>query len=510
MAIATLRKEIAQLKAQIEAHTQTAGLRGRTPPQKEARQRHAADPVAWIDECCKTYDPRLPDKLIDFKLFDRQKEFVRWLQERKALRQGGICEKSRGVGVSFLCAAMALHDWLFVPGSASGFGSYKEEYVDQKGNPKSIFEKLRIMLYHLPPGYLPAGFKRREHDCFRRLVNPQTGATITGEVGDNIGRGNRVGVYYLDEAAFLEHPEMIDSAMVEATDVRIDVSTPNGPGNPFAQRRFSGNWPVFSFHYRDDPRKDAAWAEAKRKECGAVVFAREYDIDYSASLAGIIIPGAWVRAAVNLDLPRSVKGTAGLDIGEEGNNLSVLIPRWGPVAGQPISWGKLLTTQTAWRARDEMVRLSLTELFYDADGVGLGVKGTLNTSERPLPFKARGIHTGGSPTDARWPDKQTSKEKFTNLKAELWWRLRTRFEKTYEFVTQGIQHKLEEMISIPDCPQLIAELSMPLSELRENGKIAVESKEALRRRGIPSPDFADTLVLSEACWVVPRPEFWMA
>jgi hypothetical protein len=234
------------------------------------------------------------------------------------------------------------------------------------------------------------------------------------------------------------------------------------------------------------------------------------DIDYSASLEGICIPGAWVRAAVGLDLPRSGKCIAGLDVGEEGNDLSVLIPRWGPVAGDPVSWSKLNTTATAWRARDESNRLGVQEVHYDCIGVGSGVKGTWEESERPLGFTARPVNVGESPTETRWPDGETSQEKFANLKAELWWRLRCRFERAYEFVTQGVDHAPEDMISIVNHPQLIADLSLPLVEYTENGKIRLESKEKLRRRGVKSPDFAEALVLSEAAYAVKKQKMWLA
>jgi hypothetical protein len=456
-----------------------------------------------------------------------------------------------------------------------------------------------------------------EHDCRTKLVNPQNGSAITGEGGDNIGRGGRCSIYVVDEAAHIERPQLVDAALVETTNVRVDVSTPNGPGNPFATKRFSGLIPVFSYHFRDDPRKTKEWAEKVKREKGPVVFAAEYDLDYSASIEGITIPGAWVRAAVELELlgygrfrqretrilasngnsrgdnssngmyangcteavddrldkginsysradttrnadvgstahnnngssevecerdneghankssgrysdsrlngsrrttngvgtNSTVKGRwiAGLDIGEEGNDLSVFIPRNGPIVGEPISWGKLLTTQTAWKARDLGRELGVEEVHYDADGVGTGVKGTWNTSEIPLPFKAVPVHSGATPTESIWPDGQTSKEKFTNLKAELWWRLRTRFERTYEYVTQGIKHPIEDLISIPNCPQLIADISLPLYNTTETGKIKIESKDSLKRRGVKSPDYADALVMSEAAYAIKKQQFW--
>ena len=85
-----------------------------------------------------------------------------------------------------------------------------------------------------------------------------------------------------------------------------------------------------------------------------------------------------------------------------------------------------------------------------------------------------------------------------------------RFEKAYEHVTEGKAHPPEEMISIPNHPQLIAELSQPLIERRETGKVQIESKDRMRRRGVKSPNFADSLVLSlaadaEAWTFVPAP-----
>lgn len=576
--------------------------------------RCAGDVAYWVNTYCFTYDPRTEGKALPFHLYPRQVEFFRWLTDRERHKESGICEKSRGVGVSFLCAAYALHGWLFKPGYKVGFGSRKLEYVDALGVMDSLFEKIRFMLRRLPSWMFPPNFKQKHHDCYTKLINPDTGAAITGEGGDNIGRGGRCSVYFVDEAAFLERPHQTEASLVETTDVRIDVSTANGPGNPFATKRYSyPSHRVFTFHWLDDPRKNQyvishngailgigqgrpsggdvpdgctvlyPWAEKTKREKGPVVFAGEYDIDYSASIEGITIPGAWVRTAVGLNLygvcntedhngdgngavdtaheygsndirqfinqpaistrQRNSLGstagdsegyyvlpdgrlavsrrcTAGLDIGEEGNDLSVFIPRWGSVVGMPVSWGKMNTTQTAFRAREEASKHRVAEVCYDSVGVGAGVKGTLRSMDtaeshqredvvKALSMVARPINTGVPPTLNMWPDGQTSKEKFVNLKAELWWSLRLRFEKTYEYVTQGIHHPPEEMISIPNCPQLIADLSLPLNDRNEAGKIKIESKDSMKRRGVKSPDFAEALVMSEACIVVKKQTFWV-
>jgi hypothetical protein len=83
--------------------------------------------------------------------------------------------------------------------------------------------------------------------------------------------------------------------------------------------------------------------------------------------------------------------------------------------------------------------------------------------------------------------------------------MRVRFEKAYEFVEKGIRHPPEDMISIPNHPQLIADLSLPLHHYTETGKIQLEGKEDMRRRGVASPDFGDALAMT---MMPARPKAW--
>ena len=69
---------------------------------------------------------------------------------------------------------------------------------------------------HLPQhaaGRVPRWLDAEEHAPHMRLVFPDTGALISGEAGDNIGRGNTTSLYFVDEAAFLEHPVMVEASL---------------------------------------------------------------------------------------------------------------------------------------------------------------------------------------------------------------------------------------------------------------------------------------------------------
>lgn len=478
-------------------------------------------PVDLIQDWFVTYDPRETEMpFMPFVLFERQREFIAWLDERRAARESGCTEKSRDMGVTWLCAGYGVYLWLYSPGSKTSFGSRKESLVDKIGDPDSILEKARIIVNNLPKELRPVSYDLG----FLKLVNHDNGAVIAGDSGDQIGRGGRSSLYFVDEAAFLERPDRIDAALSNNTDCRIDVSTANGMGNPFYRKVKGGVFPIFTFHWRSDPRKDDAWYAKQCRELEPHVRAQEIDIDYTASVEGIIIPAAWVEAAVKINelvaWPTYHFGVAGLDVGGSGTGQSVFIGRWGPLVDTPVAWSDGDTTRTAVKAVNLAWREGIARLNYDFIGVGEGVASTFDkvaTHEerfvdpddplkleqtRMVRVSINPINVGDTASDALWPDGRRSCEKLSNLKAELWWIARDRFQKTYEMVLflegqeGGVEHPLDELIALPDDPVLKAQLSLPTWDGSTGGKIMVESKKALKRRGIQSPDHAEALMLT--------------
>ena len=230
----------------------------------------AIDPVHWCNTWAWTYDPRAAAKglpaYMPFDLFPKQVELIGWLDDRVAASEEGLVEKSRDVGWTWVAAVLALHKWLYLPGFKTAFGSRKEIHVDQIGNSDSIFGKIRLVLHPLPPWMHPPGFSRSDHDNYLRMVNPYNGNLISGEAGDNMGRGGRSSLYIVDEAVFVERAEAVEAAISANADCRIWASSVKGMGNLFARKRHSGHVKVFTFHWRDAPRKDEAWAAKKKAE----------------------------------------------------------------------------------------------------------------------------------------------------------------------------------------------------------------------------------------------------
>jgi len=73
---------------------------------------------------------------------------------------------------------------------------------------------------------------------------------------------------------------------------------------------------------------------------------------------------------------------------------------------------------------------------------------------------------------------------YRNLKAELWYKARAWLE--------------ARDCKMPKDEVLIAELATVRYSFTSNGKIAIEGKDEIKRRGLPSPDKADAFVLTFA------------
>lgn len=448
-------------------------------------------PADFVNDWGMTFDPRNAEigvpTTVPFVLFPKQREFLDWLLERWRGREDGLAEKSRDMGVSWLCVAFAVWMWRFHPGTVVGFGSRKEEYVDNIGDPKSLFWKVRQFVELLPAELRPRGYDADKHAPFMRIQNPENGASIIGEAGDNIGRGNRTSIYFKDESAFYPRPEAIDAALSQTSNCKIDVSTPNGAGNPFYKKRKGGKIKVFTFHWRDDPRKDEAWYQAQAEKLDPVILAQEVDIDYEASITDAFIPSAPVMAAQAIG-PADVEALGpeiwGLDVARFGDDKSVLTKRRGRLVKPQREWGHTDTMTLA----DSVWSLAKAErpdqIAVDVIGIGAGVVDRLaQYAAESSDYKPQIVGVNSS---IRVEDGVNY-----NKRAQIWERGREWLE--------------DAPVSLPNCAALRAELTA-LKYKFQNGLRLIEPKDDAKRRGIKSPDHADSLMLTFAEPVKARPK----
>jgi phage terminase large subunit len=116
-------------------------------------------------------------------------------------------------------------------------------------------------------------------------------------------------------------------------------------------------------------------------------------------------------------------------------------------------------------------------LAVDEGGVGGGVLDRLR--EQRLPGNVLGVNAGsGADND---PD-----DRLVNMRAQLWWTAR-------EALYRG-EVSLARL-SDTDYGRLRSELTAPTYRFTSGGKVQIESKEELKKRGISSPDLADAFCL---------------
>lgn len=497
-----------------------------------AKRYYSTRPAEFIMHWMDTYDPRKSsDKWMPFVFFAKQEEVIGFIQGLMRDQESGLFEKCRDAGLTWICVGWSVWAWIFVDGIAIGWGSRKEELIDKLGDPDSIFEKMRLVLRRLPSVWLPKDFNWSRCSKHRTLNNPATGAVIAGEAGKDIGRGGRKSIYFVDEAAHLEHPERVDAALGDNTNVRVDISSVNGIGNVFHRRREAGVlWTdenqtyekgftrVFVMDWRDHPAKTQEWYDTRKAKADREglqhLFAQEVDRNYSAAVSNVVVPYEWITSAVDshIYIPYVAEAyernkglwIAGLDVADDGEDRNSLTLREWIIWRHVEEWGERDPGVSARRAlttcRPYKKRI---KVMYDSIGIGASVKSEYNRivmDEKligiyDIPFVPWNAGAGvENPYHHVVPDDDeslTNQEVFGNLKAQGWWALRTRFYKTHKARTEGAVYDPSELISLdstmPLLKQVMKEIGQPTYGPGAKLKMIINKKPS----GTKSPNNAD-------------------
>ena len=441
------------------------------------KEHYKYNPADFVHDWGITADPRNAERdlpvMVPFLLFKKQREYLEWLFARWRGREDGLTEKSRDMGVSWLCCGFAVWMLIFWPGTVSGFGSRKEEYVDKIGDPKSLFWKMRTFLELLPKEFQPKSWEAP----FMRIVNNDNGASITGEAGDNIGRGGRTSIYFVDEAAFIEHADAVETALSQNSNCKQWVSTPNGVGNPFYRKRHGGRVKVFVFDWKEDPRKDKDWYRKQVETIdNPVIVAQEIDRDYTASVSDSYISGKIVTAAQArgpFDVQAIGPVVVGVDVARFGDDKSVITFRQGRVVIKQDVFGKTDVVDCAGRVLDAIRQWPepVEQVAVDTIGIGAGVADILRR-EPALKDIVVDVNSG-----LRLDDGENY-----NLRARMW---------------RDMLIWLKANASLPADPELMTDLTACRYSYR-GSLLLMESKDDMKKRGLKSPDRADSIALTFA------------
>lgn len=229
----------------------------------------------------------------------------------------------------------------------------------------------------------------------------------------------------------------------------------------------------------DSPRVSASYVQEMKDRYGEDSNAFRVRVlgEFPLSDDDTVIPMHLIDAAMSRDLVEDDRAPAiwALDVARFGTDRSALAKRRGQVITEIKRWAGLdlmqLTGAVVAEYQAQAPHLRPAEILVDSIGLGSGVVDRL----RELKLPARGVNVSESPS---------MKGTYQNLRAELWFATKAWLEQ------RGCR--------LPKDEDLMAELAGPRFKFSSSGKLQVESKDEMRRRGLRSPDLADAVCLTMA------------
>lgn len=257
---------------------------------------------------------------------------------------------------------------------------------------------------------------------------------------------------------------------------------------------------VIADHYVRDPK------------AAQHIYGGEPKMGGDKSVINLLYIMAAVDAHIKLGWEIIGKKRIGFDVADDGDDSNAMIEVHGNVITGGEEWDGL---------EDELLK-SCTKVYnralesgsainWDSIGVGAsaGSKFSELNAEREMaveyhPFNAGSKVDNPDGVYMKLPHVTIlNKDHFANIKAQKWDEVATRFRKTYENVVQGAKHPFDECISLNSATipselldKIKRELSHPRKDVDGNGRFKVESKPDLKKRGIPSPNVADAVIMA--------------
>lgn len=176
----------------------------------------------------------------------------------------------------------------------------------------------------------------------------------------------------------------------------------------------------------------------------------------------------------------------GVDVARFGDDRTVIIRREGDNVREIHAYAKEDTMQTANRILYNLRKTPIAKAFVDTTGgIGAGPADRVREVIGDPDYIQQGFRHEVYDSEMASSPLHDPHERFLNLRAQLYWELREKFEKNE--------------IAIPNDgfgQELANELSQIKFKIMPGGKIKIELKEELKKRLLRSPDLADALMVS--------------
>lgn len=487
----------------------------------EARERLGSDLSFYSRNCLKI---RSKSGKVESFRFNRAQEHIHEALERQLAETGkvrALILKGRQQGCSTYVGARYYHESTW----RTGIRTFILTHEDQAT--QNLFEMVNRYHEHCPMAVRPSTGAANAKELFFDKLDSGYKVGTAGTKG--VGRSSTIQLFHGSEAAFWPHADTHAAGVLQAVPDAIGTeiileSTANGIGNLFHQKWRDAENGLGDFiaifvpwFWQDEYRKDGhidytaeereyaeiysldmaqmAWRRNKVSELkDANLFKQEYPATaaeaFQMSGHDSYIKPHLIAKARKTEADESGPLIVGLDPARFGDDGSAIARRRGRKVIKVEKRHKLDTMQLAGWAKQVIDTEKPARMFIDVGGLGAGVYDRL--VEMGYGEIVSPVNFGSSPLEPPKLDEQ-GKELGggpLNRRAEMW---------------MNSNDWLQDPagVSIPDLDSLQADACGPGYKYDSNTRLQLEKKEDMRRRGVPSPDEWDAVVLTFAEPVAP-------
>lgn len=282
-----------------------------------------------------------------------------------------------------------------------------------------------------------------------------------------------------DEASAIPEPvfESAAGSMSGHSATTILIGNPTRNTGLFfrTHHQLSSDWYTMHVPCHDNPLVSADFIQQIKNTYGETSNAFRVRVlgEFSLREDDVLIAAELVDSAMDRDvvLDRLEPIVYGVDVARFGDDRTVLIKRQGQVVVEVKSWNGADLMETVGRIVNEAKTDTPGTICVDSIGLGAGVADRLREQ-------------GFNVLDVNVSESSAMNPQAARLRDELWIAVR-------DWLNQ-------RTCKLPKNDDLRAELCSPTYTFTSTGKIKVEGKSELKRRGLRSPDLADALCLTFA------------
>jgi hypothetical protein len=456
-------------------------------------------------------------KIENFKL-NRAQHYLHSRLEAQLEKTGrvrALCLKGRQQGISTYIQARYFHKVITKRGQKAFILTHEAEAT------KNLFDMTKRYYDSLPEGLAP------KHDASNaRELNFKTldSGYSVGTAGNKaVGRSQTIQLMHASEAAYYPHAEEHARGILQAvsnepgTEIIMESTANGGIGTYFYNiwlSAMSGQsdfqaifipW-YWQVEYKSELREGET-VSLSDEECELFETHQENgltkehlywrrrkflefsnDFDTARELFSVEYPMTALDAFRNPVANRFIKANLvnnsrknvvesdsplviGVDPAISDHDRTAIIRRKGRLAYKLETHYNLNTMELVGLIRRIIDVERPAKVCIDCIGIGAGIVDRLLEIGYGV---VEGVNVARSAND---------KDKFKNLRAELWHDMR-------EWLAQELP------VQVPDSDQLLGDLTSLGYKFDSSGRLQIESKDELRKRGMPSPDCADSLALT--------------